>query len=99
MEFSKQVQEALRENPWMGGFLMAATMSALRVFYDQKETSAIRIMLEGLICGALTVTAGAAFVAMGYSQEWYLFCGGTIGFMGSQSIRALALKFINKKVQ
>ena len=77
---------------------MAIFMSVLRIVYDKEETSFIRILLEGLICGALTVTVGSALVALGYGQNWYLFCGGAIGFMGSQSIRVLAHKVINKKV-
>ena len=77
---------------------MAITMSVLRVVYDKEETSFFRIMLESLICGGLTLAVGSALVAMGYGPGWYLFCGGTIGFMGSQSIRALAHKLINKKV-
>ena len=96
---SNGLQDVLRGNPWLGGFLMAAFMSGLRLFYDQKETSSIRIVAESLICGALTVSVGSALVAMGYSQDWYLFCGGTIGFMGSQAVRAIAQALINKRMK
>jgi lambda family phage holin len=78
---------------------MAIAVSVLRVVYDRNETSFFRIALESLICGALTVTAGSALVALGYSQEWYLFCGGTIGFMGSQSVRILAYKLLNGRIK
>lgn len=37
---------------------MAVAISALRVVYDQEETHWTRIMLESLICGALSLTAG-----------------------------------------
>lgn len=84
--------------PWVGGALMAIVISALRVVYDREETSFIRITLESLICGALSVSAGSALDAMGYGQNWYLFCGGVIGFMGSQSIRVIANKFFASKV-
>lgn len=84
--------------PWVGGALMAIVISALRVIYDKEETHFIRIALESLICGALSVSVGSALDAMGYGQNWYLFCGGLIGFMGSQSIRAFANKFITNKV-
>lgn len=77
---------------------MAVMISVLRVVYDREETSFTRIMLEALICGALSVSAGSALDAMGYGQNWYLFCGGVIGFMGSQSIRAIANRFITKKI-
>ena len=83
--------------PWAGGALMAMVISVLRVVYDREETNFVRIALESMICGALSIAAGSALAGMGYGQEWYLFCGGVIGFMGSQSIRALANKFFSKK--
>ena len=84
--------------PWVGGAIIAIVISVLRIVYDKEETSFIRICMESLICGALSVSAGSALEAMGYGQNWYLFCGGVIGFMGSQSIRALANRLINKKL-
>ena len=89
--------KVIAEHPIMGGVLMAVGIALLRIIYDQKETSALRIILESLICGALTLTAGSALVALGYSQDWYLFCGGSIGFMGSQTIRSLAYKILKRK--
>jgi lambda family phage holin len=85
-------------HPWLGGGVMAVLLSTLRVVYDKEETSFTRIMLEAMICGALSVAAGSALDAMGYGQNWYLFCGGVIGFMGSQSIRAFANRFIAKRI-
>ena len=84
--------------PWVAGVAMAVMVSGLRLIYDRKETSFTRIMLESLICGALSVSAGSALDAMGYGQNWYLFCGGFIGFMGSQAIRAAANRLLNKKI-
>ena len=86
-------------HPAVGGAIMAVVMSVIRVVYDRKETSILRIVLESLICGALSVSAGSALEALGYGQNWYLFCGGMIGFMGSQSIRALANKYISTKTK
>lgn len=76
---------------------MATFIAILRVVYDRQETSFMRIVLEGVICGSLTVCAGSALTAMGYDHHWYLFCGGTIGFMGSQTIRALAIHLVKSK--
>ena len=84
--------------PWAGGLIMAIAVSVLRVVYDKEETSAIRIALESLICGALTVSAGSAVAAMGFGDDWYLFIGGVFGFMGSHSIRMLAMRFLKNKV-
>lgn len=85
--------------PGIGGFLMAVFISIIRVIYDREETSFMRIMLESLICGGLTVTAGSGMAALGYGDNWYLFAGGMIGFLGSQSIRALAYKVIDRKIK
>ena len=84
--------------PWVGGFFMATIIAVLRVIYDQEETVWWRIALESLICGALTIAAGSLLSAMGFGQNWYLGAGGIIGFMGSQSVRAAADKFVMKKV-
>lgn len=84
-------------HPGFAGFMMAVFVSVIRVLYDREETSLIRIMLESLICGSLSLAAGSAISAMGYGDGWYLFAGGMIGFMGSQSVRALAYKFVDRK--
>ena len=86
-------------HPGWGGFMMAVMISVVRVIYDRDETSFIRIVLESLICGFLSVAAGSAMAAMGYGDGWYLFAGGFIGFLGSQAIRALAYKIIDRKVK
>ena len=92
-----EINKFVQNNPWMGGVVMAVVTSSLRIFYDQEETRLIRIIIESLLCGALTVTAGSAMMGMGYGPDWYLACGGTIGFAGTQSVRALAYNIINKK--
>lgn len=84
--------------PQATGFAMTVVIAVLRVIYDKEETSLVRIILESLLCGSLTLTAGFAIHASGYDQDWTLFAGGVIGFMGSQTIRALANKFISKKI-
>ena len=77
---------------------MAVVIAAIRVIYDKEETSFTRIVLESLLCGALAMTAGSGINALGYSQDWTLFAGGVIGFMGSQSIRAFAKRYIMNRV-
>lgn len=84
--------------PWIGGFVFSFVLSFVRVIYEKEETTFVRIMLESLICGALTVATGSILEQMGYGQHWYLGVGGIIGFMGTQSVRALANRLLNKKV-
>jgi lambda family phage holin len=83
--------------PWVGGALMSIVISILRVTYEKEETTFTRIALESLICGGLTITAGSLLEAMSFGQNWYLGCGGVIGFMGSQYVRAFANRFFTKK--
>ena len=83
-------------HPSVGGIVMAIIISILRVFYDADETSFRRILLESILCGALTLAGGSAFKMMGYGPEAYMFCGGAIGFMGSQSVRAFAYRWIGR---
>lgn len=84
--------------PEAGGAIFAIIVAILRVIYGKEETKFSRILLESLICGGLTLTVTSAIAALGYSDQWMFFAGGSIGFMGSQAVRAIAVKLINKKV-
>lgn len=84
--------------PQVHGMMLAVIVAIIRVIYDREETSCTRMFLEAILCGLLTLTAGTAVQAMGLNQNWVLVCGGVIGFMGSQAIRAFASKYINKRV-
>ena len=85
--------------PEVGGILFAIVVAILRVIYGKEETKLSRILLESLICGGLTLTVTSAIAAMGYDDQWMFFAGGSIGFMGSQFVRAIAMKVINKKAE
>lgn len=82
--------------PIFSGFFMAFLISILRLIYDKSETSVVRILLESIICGFLTVAVGSGMVALGYDNKLYMFVGGAIGFLGSQSIRTIAYRFLKK---
>lgn len=84
--------------PWLSGVLMAVVVAMLRVIYDKQETHLARVALEGVICGALTLAAGSAISAMGLSDQWHMFIGGLIGFMGVETVRKIAMKAIDKRI-
>lgn len=93
---------------WIGGIidsqgfapvLMAVTIAILRVIYDQQETRFLRVVLEAALCGALALAAKFGVVAAGLNINWAVFIGGCIGYLGIQSVRAIAMKFINGKVK
>ena len=76
---------------------MALTVSILRIIYDKEDSTWIRTISEGLICGALTLAIGSGVEALGFGNGWHLFIGGMVGALGSQYIRTFAKKFINTK--
>jgi len=84
--------------PAVGGVIMAMFVSILRVVYDREEASTVRIGLEALICGSLTLAGGSAAIAMGLDDGWHLFIGGMVGFIGSAGVRKLAYTAINRKI-
>ena len=84
--------------PEIMGIVLAMSIGLVRVVYDENETKPIRILMESLVCGGLSVTATAAIMALNLDSNWAVFCGGIIGFMGTVTVRALALKLINKKL-
>ena len=77
---------------------MAIIISALRVLYDAKETRKLRILLESLICGGLSLSASSVIEWMNWPSSLSVAAGGTIGFIGVTAIRELILKFLGKKV-
>ena len=83
--------------PEAAGALMAMGIATLRVIYDKDETRPLRILLEALICGALSLTVSSGIIAMGLSASWAIAAGGTIGYLGSATVRAVALKVIETK--
>jgi len=93
----KELMEAMT-HPSILGVLLAMALAVLRVIYDRQETSRIRILLESLICGGLSLTASAAITAMGLDDGWAMFAGGVIGYFGSTQVRLFSYKIINKQI-
>jgi lambda family phage holin len=89
--------------PAFQGFFMAMVIAVLRVVYDRKEKAWQRIVLEGLLCGLLTV-AGTYMTALAISIWWPHFhapvgyiavgLGGAVGFFGVEAVRRLAIKLL-----
>lgn len=83
----------------LAGVLMAMFIAALRVIYDKEETSAMRVFLESLICGALSLTVSAGLAALALNHNWAVFVGGVIGFFGTFTIRRVALKLLSSRLR
>jgi lambda family phage holin len=83
--------------PELAGVGLAMVISFLRIIYDGEEESWFRIILESLLCGALSLTAYFAINALGVDLNWAIFAGGTIGYLGPKSVRALTVRFLRNK--
>ena len=77
---------------------MAIFIAILRIIYDGKETRPMRILLEAAICGALSLTVSYGIIALGLNHNWSIFGGGAIGYLGSATVRGMAIKLLNSKV-
>lgn len=78
------------------GVVMAFIISILRVIYDRQETSRVRICLEAMICGCLTLASASIISWLGLPDELIIAAGGVIGFIGVMEIRQWAIKYIDR---
>lgn len=77
---------------------MGIIISVLRVLYEGKETSKVRILLEALICGGLSLSANSLIEWMEWPANLSVAAGGAIGFLGVTAIRRVVTKVIVRKV-
>jgi len=84
--------------PQLAGALMSVVIAFFRIIYDQEETKPVRAMLECFMCGALSLAAGSAIKALGADDNWILFVGGCIGYLGPLTVRALLLSMIKRRI-
>jgi lambda family phage holin len=82
-------------DPLWQGAVMAATISLLRVLYEGKEANKWRVILEALICGALSLSASSSVIEwMAWPSSLSIAAGGTIGVT---AIRELIIRFLGRK--
>lgn len=85
-------------NPLWQGVIMAITVALLRIVYDAKETSKVRILSEAALCGALSVAASSVIDWMSLPPKLTLLASCIIGFIGVVAIREMVTRFIGRKV-
>ena len=83
------------KNCVVGAVVMAIAMSVLRIAYTGGGWK--KMLLEGLLCGALTLTFASAFEYLNLPKTLSVGIGGAVGFIGADSIRAFAMRFIGNK--
>ena len=75
---------------------LAFFMAALRIIYG--GGSRRRALLEGAICGGLTITMISGMDYFGLPLAMAGFVGGWIGFLGVEKVRDLAERFVGYKL-
>jgi lambda family phage holin len=78
--------------------LLSAGIAIVRVVYDRQETKWHRVVLEAAFCGGITFVGYYAVKAAGVDETWSVVIGGAIGSLGSETVRSLANRIINRKI-
>lgn len=77
---------------------MAFFMSMLRGFFLQQKITFRQRLLDGSICGALTLSSMSLLVYAGVGENLSTFVGGMLGFVGAEKIREFLFSLIRKKI-
>lgn len=77
---------------------MASIIAVLRVLYDDSNPRPARIILESLICGALSLCITSVIEIFHLPSSAAITIGGAIGFIGVTTLRDFILKAINKRI-
>ncbi|OON40628.1 phage holin, lambda family [Izhakiella australiensis] len=90
------LQDWWRGETPLGAVLMAVIMATLRIAYTGGGWK--KMILEGLLCGALTLTFASALEYLEWPKSISIAIGGGTGFIGVDAFRAFALRFIGNRL-
>lgn len=79
------------------GAVMATIIAYLRVMYDGQETHQLRVLLEALICGSLSLCATSVIGWLQLPPDLAIAAGGAIGFMGVNTLRDNMLRWLGRQ--
>lgn len=82
-------------SPSLYAFGLSVAIAAVRVIYGGGTRR--QIVLEGVLCGLTTLALVPLLEWLGLPQNMATFVGGTVGFVGTEKLRELAIKFGEKK--
>jgi len=80
----------------VGAMLLSMLMAVLRIAYTGGGWR--RMILEGLLCGALTLTVASGLGYLDWPRTATIAIGGAVGFIGVDSLRAFVLRFIGNRI-
>lgn len=77
----------------VGAVLLAFAMAGMRIAYNGGGWK--KMLLEGLLCGALTLTVASGLEYLSLSKSLSIGIGGGIGFIGVEQFRHIVLNILN----
>ncbi|EIX9196067.1 TPA: phage holin, lambda family [Klebsiella pneumoniae] len=77
----------------LGAVLFSVIMAGLRIAYGGGGWK--KMLLEGLLCGALTLTVASGLEYLSIPKNLSVGIGGGIGFIGVEQFRKLIINIIN----
>ena len=79
----------------VGAVLLAFVMAVLRIAYTGGGWK--KMCLEGLLCGALTLSVASGLEYLEWPRSLSIAIGGGIGFIGVEQVRKLMLNILNTR--
>lgn len=83
--------------PWLYAMFLSAAIAGMRVIYGGGNGR--QMLLEGAMCGAVTLALVPLLEWLGLPQNMATFAGGAVGFMGVEKLRDYADRAISRKVE
>lgn len=77
----------------VGAVLLAVFMAGLRIAYGGGGWK--KVLFEGLLCGALTLTAASSLEYLTLPKNLSIAIGGGIGFIGVEQLRKLLISVLS----
>lgn len=77
----------------VGAVLLSVIMAVLRIAYGGGGWK--KMSLEGLMCGAMTLTVVSGLDYINLPQSLSIAIGGALGFVGVEQVRTIANRLIN----
>ena len=81
--------------PVIYGVVLSMGTAALRVVYGGGKRR--QALLEAIMCGAIALTLMSGMDWMGVPASASGFVGGMVGFLGVETVREYAQRFLGKK--
>jgi len=81
--------------PQLYAFALSVTIAVIRVIYGGGNRR--QMIMEGALCGLATLTLIPLLEWAGLPQSMATFIGGATGFLGTEKLRELAVRWGERK--